>query len=97
MRIETHPSRDPSDAFFRPSRKGQNCPQSHIAVGIVGIESDGSLFLGDGLLVLLFPHIDPAQLVVGPWQRAIQSNGLLSKFKGPLQGLGVMTPYVPPL
>ena len=48
------------DGFLRPARKFQNLPQRRISLSEVGIEGNGPLCLGDGLVVLLFPQIDSA-------------------------------------
>ena len=61
MGVEAHRLLHQPDGFLRPPRKVQNLRQPRIAISIVGIEGNGPLCLGDGLLMLLFPQIDLAQ------------------------------------
>src|SRR6266851_6067539 len=68
-----------------------------IAIGIVGIEGDGSLTFGYGLIVLLLQRIELAQARMGHRQGIIQSEGLSLQLESPLWGLGVSTPVVDPL
>src|SRR5215204_5846257 len=86
-RIKAHPLLDHPNPFCRATSKGQNIPEIPIAVSIVGIEGQSPLGLDESLLMLLLPHIDPAQELVGYGQGIIQSNRPLSQLKGPLQRL----------
>jgi hypothetical protein len=60
MGVEAHRLLYQPEVFLWPARKFQNFPQPRISLSEVGIEGNGSLFLGDGLVVLLFPQIDNA-------------------------------------
>ena len=81
MGVEAHRLLYQPDGFLGPPRKVQNSPQLRIAFSTVGIEGNGPLCLGDGLVMLLFPQIDKAQYPVGQGQRVIQGDRLLRQHK----------------
>src|SRR5713226_10742787 len=68
-----------------------------MAIGIVGIEGDGSLTFGNGLVILLLQRIELTQARMGHRQGVIQSEGLSLQLKSPLRGLRVSTPVIGPL
>src|SRR5260370_7201642 len=68
-----------------------------MAIGIVGIEGDGSLTFGYGLVILLLQRVELAQARMGRRKGIIQSEGLSRQLKSPLRGLGVDTPVKGPL
>ena len=60
MGVEAHRLLYQPEVFLQPAHKLQSLPQLRISISEVGIEGNGPLCLGDGLVVLLFPQIDIA-------------------------------------